>query len=181
MPKQTGKAGPRSELKQLGDRVIASPITIAMTGYEGRPDLEVTFEVVDGQLEPRRVTLVSSDKPVRNRDLRDVHLEALAETVVANWSMAPEVVEGERVVSLLDMPSDEAESRDAVRNLGRVRRRTDTAMLERVALTYLGAEHAPTMAVAEEFDVAHRTAGLYVQRAREAGLLPAAKRGKSDG
>lgn len=48
----------------------------------------------------------------------------------------------------------------------------DGTYLQRVAEVYLSATRAPTQAVADAFDIAHRTGVLYVRRARDAGLIP---------
>lgn len=178
MATQTGKWSPGAELKALGDRVIPSPITIAFSGYEGRPDLEVTFEVMDGQLQCRRVLITAiSDQEIQKRDLVAVKVDDLREMVASNWSMPRTITEGRAVVTLLDMPTSTDEMADAKRNLQATRRRADSDHLGRVAEVYLSADHAPTQAVADAFNVAHRTAGLYVQRARRAGLIPPAERG----
>lgn len=180
MAKQTGRWGRDAELKQLGDRVIPSPITIEMTGFEDRPDLELTFDVVAGQLQCRRVVLTArGDEEIQRRHLEAFSIDSLRETVARNWSMPLSVdEEGGAVVTLLDVPSTAAEADEARRNLRATRGRTDSAHLDKVAKVYLEADRAPTQAVAEAFDVAHRTAGLYVQRARQAGLIPPAARGK---
>jgi len=58
-------------------------------------------------------------------------------------------------------------------------RRLTPALLAEVAQVYRARiDDRPTAAVAAAFGVAHRTAALYVQRAREAGLLPPTTRGK---
>jgi hypothetical protein len=179
MAKQTGRWGRDAELKQLGDRVIPAPITIELAGFDDRPDLEVTFDVLDGRLQCRKVTLTARDDvEVQRRHLDAFSIDGLRETVARNWSMPVTVTEGEVVVTLMDLPSTAADSEEARRNLRATRRRSDTAHLENVAKVYLGADRAPTQAVADAFSVAHRTAGLYVQRAREAGLIPPAERGK---
>jgi hypothetical protein len=179
MAKQTGRWGRDAELKQLGDRVIPAPITIEMAGFDDRPDLELTFDVVEGQLQCRQIVLTArGDLEIQKRHVEAFSIDALRETVARNWSMPTTVNEDGAVVTLLDLPSTPAESREAGLNLQSTRRRTDPAHLERVAAVYLGADSAPTQAVADSFKVAHRTAGLYVQRAREAGLIPPANRGK---
>ena len=60
------------------------------------------------------------------------------------------------------------------------RRGPSDDQLREAAEVYRSAEHAPTQAVAEHFDVAHRTASLWIKRARERGYLPAAETGKAN-
>lgn len=74
--------------------------------------------------------------------------------------------------------------RDPVRQVreARTARKTKVtpALLREVAEVYrANVAHQPTQAVAEHFDKAHRTATLYVKRAREAGYLGAAIKGKA--
>jgi hypothetical protein len=60
------------------------------------------------------------------------------------------------------------------------KRRLSDEMLEEVAQVYRSnVTNKPTQAVADHFGKAHRTAGLYVSRAREAGLLGRAHPGKA--
>lgn len=47
--------------------------------------------------------------------------------------------------------------------------------LRQAAEVYQAADHAPTEAVSVHFEIAHRTASLWIKRAREKGFLPAAR------
>lgn len=56
---------------------------------------------------------------------------------------------------------------------------SESDFLTAVATTYRQAfDSAPTKHVAATFGVARRTAGLYIDQARQAGLLPATTRGR---
>jgi hypothetical protein len=165
-----------ARLEKLGDRIMAVPLTFELSGMDRRPDLEMSFDVIDGELQCREVRLTASgDRAIRQADLREVNIGNVLEIVAKNFSM-PASKDG--LVTRLDLPVEDDERRDALRNYRAAKRRTDNSHLERVAEIYLGADHAPTKAVAEAFDVAHRTAGLYVQRAREANLIPPAASGR---
>lgn len=181
MAKQAGRWGRESELRAFGDRVIASPITIEMTGFDDRPDLAVTFEVHDNQLRCAEVVVTATpETEVKRRHLESISIDSLRETVAANWSMPRSVETDGALVTLLDLPSSASDVEAALRNVRATRRRDDSEHLQRVAEIYLAAEHAPTQAVADQFGVAHRTAGLYVQRARKANLIPPPSKKRSE-
>ena len=82
------------------------------------------------------------------------------------------------------MATSDADHVDAVRAFQRARkgrsaRKITPAFLERVAETYrTNLNGNPTEAVARTEGVAHRTAGGYVEKARDAGILPPTTRGK---
>ena len=76
-----------------------------------------------------------------------------------------------------------AERRHAMRTVERARRQTrrrlTVGQLHKVAETYRAATPPKHEAIALAFDVSPRTAQRYIEKAREAGLLPPATRGKT--
>lgn len=177
------------EYKRLGDRVIRVPVRAMWTRDDGTgPMVTVVFDVVDGTLQCREVTVwAREDGPELTRaDLRAIPIGDLREQTAQIWSRPLEHTEGGATlrVDIEDEGGEDNPGWAARRQLAATRRRTDSATLERVAEVYKANPSAPTKAVQEAFGVAHRTAGLYVHRARQADLLPPAKRGKggrSDG
>jgi len=171
------------QLKRFGDRVIAAPLT-AMWGRRGNagPPAHITFDVIEGRLvcvnvEVRAQVGRRPVDEVTRADLRAVPIDDLREQMAELWSAPYEHSEGGTTVRVVI--GDEAQARASRRAVAATRRSTDVETLRSVAEVYRDNPHAPTRAVQEALGVAHRTAGLYVQRAREAGLLaPASRRGK---
>ncbi|HEV7450108.1 MAG TPA: hypothetical protein VGO16_01695 [Pseudonocardiaceae bacterium] len=139
------------------------------TGHAGEddPTVQLSFEVVAGKPQCRRVEIVAADggREVRPSDVHSVHLEHVLELI---YSRVSAVHTGEQRWAL----GGEGVL-DAVRSARKGRPRTMTpALLSEVATIYR--EHVngtPSAEVARRFSVSDRTARLYVQRAREAGLL----------
>lgn len=154
------------------DHVVFVPMHIQVPLSTDGTSARITYDVIDGTLQCREVRIVAPEgaREIRMADLRSLKLDDLREQLVRDWSRPFTVGAGTVVVEGTDTPEAE---RAAVANLRATRRRVGAEKLRRVADVYRANEDgAPTKAVAEAFDVAHRTAGLYVQRARQAGLLP---------
>ena len=170
-------------LKRLGDRVIAVPATMMWSkdGNEG-PTAHVTFDVIDGQLQCIEAIVRRQPRPgqreVTRADLRAVPINDLRDQVAELHSAPYERSEGGTTVRVVI--GGEEQEREARRTVAATRRGDDIETLRQVAEVYLSHPHAPTRAVADAFGMAHRTAGVYVQRAREVGLVPPAKRRKAD-
>lgn len=167
-------------MKRLGDRVIQTPVRGMWTREDGGPRVTLEFDVIDGKLECREVRVEARDgaPEISRADLRAIPISDIREQVALLWSSPIEHTEGGATLRM-SIGGDAAEDdpgRAARRTLAATRRRSDAGTLERVAQIYLDHPEAPTKAVQDAFGVAHRTAGLYVQRARKAGLLPPAKR-----
>jgi hypothetical protein len=143
---------------------------------DGRPLVEVDIVTGDDGI-PRcravRVASTEGGRDVASADLRWLSVETLVETAVV---VAGETERGTGLAAWggLDelrehMDRTAAAARESRRG---IRRKMTPALLARVAQVHRANPNAPTRAVAEAFDVAHRTAGLYVHEARKAGLLP---------
>jgi hypothetical protein len=167
---------------RVGDHGVIVPIEVKIEGEDGGPTTLMTFDVVGGRLECRQVHVTASDggREVRKSDLRAIAIDDARDNVMTTWSAPWETTQGGTTMRPHGyLPGDEAGNRAARRSLDRARRRLTDDDLRRVAEIYQqDTKGAPTRAVAEAFGVAHRTATLYVQRARRAGLLPPFGSGK---
>lgn len=169
--------------KRLGERVYLCPLVVTMRDDSNpdMPDVEVEADVIDDQLQIRRVTLTA--RPGRREVQRDdlskrVSLDDIRERLVEDFGMR---ADSKTASATLTFKTDGTQEPSRESNRANYRR-TGALNIERVAEVYNSAERAPTKAVAEAFGVAHRTASLYVKQAREAGALPALpKRGGIDG
>lgn len=185
-----GRPPVRSYAKPFGDdRLLLAPVCISWHDDDpATPVAELIFDIVDGRLACTGVTVRPSqaDGVVTAAALRKLDLNAAQEVVAQTFSMpASTDGSGGMRARLADLAAydDSASTRASVnRALNRTAGRKDRPFLTEVAAVYEANPQAPTQAVAEHFSVAHRTAGLYVQRAREMDLLPPApvraKRGK---
>lgn len=156
------------ELKRFADRVVAAPLGL-MWHKEGDTGLvaSLTFDVVDGDLQCRevKVTARPGRPPVTRAFLRSIPIDDLREEA-ATFSAPYESSAGGTVVSFVI--GDEANEREAVRQARAVRRKDDPETLRRVLEVVAENPKSPTKAVAAEFGIAHRTASLYIARARKA-------------
>jgi hypothetical protein len=156
-----------------GTRQLPVHFWLESAARPDEPGWRVDFEVLDGQPRCRRV-IVQADaggREVRSVHLRALLLEDLLEGAATNVARQPAVGEdGETQwvrTSLRDW-------RDVVKDVKRSRGRPRISEQELgdVADVYrANLDEKPTQAVADHFEVAPRTARLYVQRARERGLL----------
>lgn len=144
---------------------------------KGGPETLAMFEMRAGVPECREVRLVarSDGREVRPVDVRSINIEELLDSASELVAIHPtELLEGGGVVAEhAHGKADLALTRDVVgaarkRN---TRRRISDDELAEVAEIYRANPDAPTQAVARRYTIAHRTASLYVKRAREAGLL----------
>lgn len=143
---------------------------------EGRPNVSAEFEVRNGQVFCRAVRLEAREREVGSSDLAAIRLPDLRDLAVRHlvFGDVHEVAPGEYLVS---PRAGQDQQRRAAREVSRRRSTLDLARVADVYRANVGAK--PTLAVADEFGVAHRTAALYVKRAREAGLMGAAIPGKA--
>ncbi len=163
-------------LEWLGDRLIAVPITCGLERPGDDYDYALTFDVVAGQLSCREVRVIAREggPEVKRSVLAGIAIDDQRDLVAATVTLTATATTAQGVVRFSwPTPGDNAARAANLANLRATRRRTDTETLRRVADIYLANETAPTEAVRSAFGVAHRTASLYVQRARQAGLLPA--------
>lgn len=175
-----GQPPVRSYAKAFGDdRMILAPVLISWHDDDpNTPRAELMFDVVDGKLRCTGLSLFPAEATgvVTAADLRKIDLEAALKAVARAFSMRTTVdADGGMRATVSDLGLfDSTTSADiaVTRALSRTEGRQDKTFLQRVAKVYEdNIERAPTQAVADTFGVAHRTAGLYVQRARRAGLL----------
>ncbi|HWL99082.1 MAG TPA: hypothetical protein VNP20_17195 [Nocardioidaceae bacterium] len=180
------------DIKRLGkDRIVPRRFVVAVS-YEPEtkherpwPAFEITVEMVCGVPQCRGVSMTSADdgQEVLSRHLRWLKLEDWITTGVAMIAMQVQHVD-EHGVEAVDAQSSDEQIDATIRDLRAARRQPRRSATEarhrEVAEIYRTAvTHAPTAEVATHFDVAPRTAALYVKQAREAGYLGAAIKGKA--
>jgi hypothetical protein len=148
----------RNDLEQIGDRMVPRRIDAEFPATEGMPSLRLVIEVRRGVPECTSLTI-----------------EATAD----GRKGYPQVtrVRGGRVGAAHDRAG-----RSAVRNARRsVRRSVTPRLLTQVATLYRDhIDDKPTEAVQDAFGVSYRTAGRYVQLARESELLPRTTPGRKE-
>lgn len=159
----------------FADGTIMLPDRFITTGRAGEddPTVRLSFEVVTGVPQCRRVEITAADggREVRPSDVHSIHVDNVLESVYSRTGIPVEngngleqswsgTLGGEGVL-------------EAVRAARKGRPRTMTpALLAEVATIYRDhVDGTPTAEIKRRFKVSDRTARLYVQRAREAGLL----------
>jgi hypothetical protein len=170
MTDEHGSPDEQWRVGRVGEMWIPVPITVEKPSEDGGPTLVLRFDEIDGQLECRDVHFRADpgDREVRRSDLRAVSIDDVREEVAATWARPPQSEEGYRVI-VWSAPDDRGARSAGVSEDRRTRRRLNDETLRRVLEVYRSDQTgAPTRAVAEAFDVAHRTASLYVQKARAA-------------
>lgn len=174
-----GRIEYRGRIIPVGERGgLPQYIRYEHPGSAAQPAVELGLEVVDGV--PWCVHSALSGQPggsrVKATDLRGAAdtLEDLIETVLAATAFEENKGGWKRQwpgTGRLVMPE-----------IRRARKRTNHTvtpdLLTRVADVYRTTDSAPTDAVAKAFGVSRRTAGRYVQLARDAELLPITTQGK---
>lgn len=138
----------------------------------GAPDVAITFEVRDGVPVCREVRITATDDghEVRHSGIVGVRIEDALDQAIKNLLLPDRDKPGAVRAAVRES--------QAVRSSRRVV--ITEAMLREVAEIYRSnIGHGPTQAVADHFGKEHRTATLYVKRARESGLLPETSRGKA--
>lgn len=150
------------------------------------PLVEMHFAVIDGVPQCRGVLVsaIKGKREVRAGDLRAIPVEDVLESVSAHMTSRVIADDQGNVIHTTGRPFAEdlirgnvAAVRDARRQ---TKRKVTDELLREVAEVYrqnLGSN--PTEAVRGHFGVAPRTAGLYVRRARDAGFLGEAIKGKA--
>ena len=181
--------GGQGTLVTVRNRVVSSRFGLELQWDDGStPDLRLGFEVRDGVPECRSVEWRATDvgPEIRASGLRvPFPLEDLLEIAVTMNAMTF-VTEGEGDSQLTAMEPVETvkEARETLATMRVVRRdarkKITDALLHEVAETYrANLDGNPTQAVARRFGKAHRTAGLYIARARAKGLLGPTTPGKA--
>lgn len=166
---------------RLKNYVVPSAFDLEIQRENGTPNLLLGFEVREGVPQCRRAELRSTEdgREVLASDLRGVRLEDLLEFAVKNVAMTETITQQEGgTVTAIEPVEDDAELSQTLKELRAVRqearRHVTDDVLREVARIYrenIGAN--PTTAVAQHTGRSHRTAALYVQRAREKGFLGA--------
>lgn len=169
---------------RVGDRLLPQSADVCFPGAPDQPRLLMRLAVVDNVPQCRELTIESKDggREVRTLDLRAVALEDWIEKL---YSLTATVVVDERpdgtmtgVVSWSDR--DLRGTAKAIQHARAASRRKITdAFLGDVADIYRkNVDARPVEAVRAAFGGSYRTAAMYVQRARAAGLLPPTTPGK---
>ncbi|NVI88230.1 hypothetical protein [Actinomadura sp. BRA 177] len=149
------------------------------------PLVEIHFAVIDGVPQCRGVitSAIKGRREVRATDLRSIAVEDVLESVLAQVAVRIQTDDhgGEVLVSRPFVEESRRDAVSAVRGARRQgKRKVTDDVLRRVAEIYRQSiDDSPTEAVRAEFGVAERTARLYVRRARDAGFLGEALRGKA--
>src|SRR5829696_1235119 len=167
------------ELAQVGRAMVPSRFTVHLVDFGNtEPDVDLTFEVRNGSHECREIRVKSADdqaREVRATDLAEIRIDDALEMAI-------------RVIfyggSTGDKDNEIARGVQAVRAAreARAARRVKITdpLLREVARVYRdNVGDKPTDAVAKHFGREHRTATLYIKRARERGFLGPAIKGKA--
>ncbi len=165
--------GPR---EQFGDHVVPKELDVTFPSDSESPRLEMRLAMEDGAATCRELRIVAKEgkRGVLPGDIRAVRLNEWIEDLfvaVAARTSVEETDPGNYRVSFSD--PDVRITAEAMRNARRrgARRKVTDPFLAEVATVHQAARRAPTRAVADHFGVQHRTASLYIARARERGLL----------
>ena len=165
------------ELVQVGLAMVPQRFIVHLVDLQNHgPDIELTFEVRGGHYECREVQLVSPDdagREVRSSDLCSIRIDDALEMAM-------------RVIYYTgdDKDTEIARGVEAEREVQKARaarkvKITDSLLREVARVYKANISDKPTEAVATHFDRQHRTAALYVKRARERGFLGPAIKGKA--
>jgi hypothetical protein len=169
------------ELEPVGRIQIPKTFTLQLLDdHLGRPDVEVTWQVRGGKPQCTAVTVTATEQEVQSSWLCGIRLDDLLDHVI------------QRMRSGLDDPDTDwfdfprlAEAAAAGRSaaaqvrIARKTKITDELLREAAEIYRAAGTDKPTMAVAEHFGRQHRTAAVYVKKARERGYLGAAAVGKA--
>jgi hypothetical protein len=172
----------------VGDRGIPKVVTYRHPGDTTRPACEVRIEVWDGVPAVAKVTQEARREDgvqVRVRDIKlgpGLNLEDLIGDWLAEVAYRPvEHPRPGRRGWQRGYPVPDTERRHTKRTVERARRRRlNAGQLRTVAEMYAAANPPKHEAIALAFDVSPRTAQRYIEKAREAELLPPTTHGKTD-
>lgn len=142
-----------------------------------RPVVTLFFEVLDGvpQCREVRVTRSGHGREVRRVDFAGIPVETLLEAATKEVSQPYDLSEHEHDGEVrLVINVDNSNLDNFLKDVRRVRRTSyrrgpTDAQLRAALKVYESAERAPTQAVAAHFGIKHRTASLWIKRARELG------------
>ncbi|CAN5150677.1 hypothetical protein BH09ACT8_BH09ACT8_59170 [soil metagenome] len=167
-------------------RMLPAWVDFEYLGENG-PDLHCRIELREDV--PRvvefgwRSTQVRQEE-IRQKHLRSISVEGLAETVYGTWVIELRDVSRESVGQAALpgaglSPEQERLIHGLLQDMRTGRRYVDADLLRQVAEVYrANFDRAPTEAVARAFGVKPRMASEYVARARKRGFLPETKQGQ---
>jgi len=166
------------ELVQVGLAMVPKWFTVHLVDLENHgPDIDLTFEVRSGRHECREVRVKSPDDPGREvaaSDLADIRIDDALEMGLHFVFYGSTGDEDNEIAQGVEAARQAREARAA-----RKVKITD-ALLREVARVYrANVSDKPTAAVATHFGRQHRTATLYIKKARERGFLGPAIKGKA--
>ncbi len=176
------------ELEPVGRAQIPIPKTFTLQlrdHHLGQPDVEVTWQVRDGKPECTAVTFTATEQEVRTSWMCRIRLDGLLDAVI-KWMMSGTISLDDGTGQLLledgsggfQLEPGPVEAAAEVRT-ARKTKITDELLREVADVYRANVDDKPTTRVAEHFSREHRTAALYVKRARERGFLGAAAVGKA--
>lgn len=155
--------------------------TATWTPSDAGPTIEADFELRNGAAHCTAVRFAAQPdgRDVQGADLAGLRLEALAEQVLSEVTTT--VTDG--VLSFDDDPDATTRARPHVQRARRAARRRltdqDLDLVRRVYRSALANGENTAQAVAKQFEIAPRTAGDYIKRARGRKFLgPSLGRGK---
>jgi hypothetical protein len=175
------------ELAPVGQMQMPARFTLHLFDHDsGGPNIDLTWEVRDGVPECADVHITRSEggHEIRVSGLAGVRIEDCLE--IAVWWLMSARVDGGLEPDLPDKTYwfDFGRARGAVAETRTVRaarkvKITDDVLREVADIYRDNISNKPTEAVAEHLGKQHRTAALYIQRARKRGFLGAAIKGKA--
>ena len=175
------------ELAPVGQMQMPARFTLYLFDHDsGGPNIDLTWEVRGGVPECVDVHITRSEggHEIRVSGLAGVRIEDCLERAVW-WLMWPRV-DGGGEPELPDKTHwfDFGRAREAVTQTRSARaarkvKITDDVLREVADVYRDNISDKPTEAVAEHFGKQHRTAALYIKRARERGFLGVAIKGKA--
>ena len=180
----------RERIVEVGDRGIPEAVTYRHSGNTTRPACEVRIEVWDGVPVVAEVNLAARREEgafIRAKDIKlgpAINLDGLIAGWLAEVAYRPAPARPGRRGWERGWPGSATDRQATMRTIERARRQTRRRLtkgqLRTVAETYKAANPPKHEAVALAFDVSDRTAQRYIEKAREAGLLPPTTQGKAD-
>jgi hypothetical protein len=177
MAKRKLKWEARGDFVDLGWTRVPEAVVLDGEGLRGAPDLHVKFWIRGGIPEVHEFTLKAKEdgRGIRTADLRAFFsMEKMAVNAFMHMQVRP--------VGFPYSKQEHWRALDDIRSAQEkqgTRPRASRAELEEVAQVYRAAgRDNPTEAVQNELGYSRRTAERRVSQARQAGLLPPAKRGR---
>lgn len=167
-----------TEMERVDAVLLPKRVDVELSGGPERlPGLTMRLEVVDGRPQCRELTIraVPGGREVRDSDLAALRVAQWCEDTYAAFALALAHQEGTNTTWT---PADDSSGQAAVHQARKNRRMTPEHLREVAAVYIAHRSGKPTVAVAEQFGVAHRTAALWANKATEAGYLPIAAPGR---